>query len=349
MRAAKSDGKGRWVEFEAGMHIAANDRVGLELDLADALETDQLFLVYQPLVDLRDERPKGVEALLRWRHPERGVIGPADFIPIAEETGMIVPIGRWVLRAACAQAAAWSAAGHALGMSVNVSVRQLERDDLIDDVLDALAGSGLEPASLTLEITESALMHDPGSVVRRLHAIKKLGVRISIDDFGTGYSSLAYVRRFPVDQLKIDRSFISGDGDSRRSATLVQMLVALGKKLGLETLAEGIETSGQLAELRTLGCESGQGFLFSRPLEADAVIKFVSAGHTGRLLPPSPLGRRSPGGPPAARPRLGFHAMKLSRTALAVSAITLVAFVLRALTMRDSLLGDETVHVQHRA
>jgi diguanylate cyclase (GGDEF)-like protein len=282
--AAKSAGKDGWVEFEAGMHAAANDRVGLELDLADALETDQLFLVYQPLVDLRNERPKGVEALLRWRHPERGVVSPAESIPIAEENGMIMPIGKWVLRAACAQAAAWSAAGHALGVSVNVSVRQLERDELIDDVLEALADSGVEPAALTLEITESALMHDPDSVVRRLRALKKLGVRLSIDDFGTGYSSLAYLRRFPVDQLKIDRSFISGGGNSRRSATLVHMLVRLGETLGLETLAEGIETRRQLADLRTLGCDSGQGFLFSRPLEADAVIEFVTGGHTHRLL-----------------------------------------------------------------
>jgi diguanylate cyclase (GGDEF)-like protein len=277
LHEAKSQGKDQCVVFHSGMHTAVHDRLTLEMDLGDALAHDQLFLVYQPTFDLESERAIGVEALLRWRHPTRGVIAPDVFIPIAEESGLIVPIGRWVLEQACAQAARWHARGHPLGMSVNVSGRQLDRDDLIDDVRAALDRSGLEPGALTLEITETTLMRDAEATTERLASLKRLGVRIAIDDFGTGYSSLAYLRQFPVDALKIDRSFISGVARSKQSAALINTLVRLGKTLNLETLAEGIEDRDQLRALQRQHCDQGQGFLFAKPLEVDTIESFLHA------------------------------------------------------------------------
>jgi EAL domain-containing protein (putative c-di-GMP-specific phosphodiesterase class I) len=244
-------------------------------ELADALERDELFLLYQPTFDLGSAQVIGVEALIRWRHPSRGIVEPAEFIPIAEATELIFPIGRWVLQTASRQAAQWQAAGHAIGMSVNVSARQLDGDELIEDVRDALASSGLDPRELTLEITETTLMRDADETARRLGALKQLGVRIAIDDFGTGYSSLAYLSRFPVDALKIDRSFISGIASSAASAALIHTLVQLGKTLDIETLAEGIEEPGQLVALQRENCDHGQGFLFARPLPADAIEEFL--------------------------------------------------------------------------
>jgi EAL domain-containing protein (putative c-di-GMP-specific phosphodiesterase class I) len=216
-----------------------------------------------------------VEALIRWHHPTRGVVEPGQFIPIAEKSGLIVPIGRWVLEEACRQAAAWHAAGRTLGMSVNVSAVQLDRDELIDDVRNALDRSGLDPGDLTLEITETTLMRDADATAGRLASLKALGVRVAIDDFGTGYSSLAYLRQFPVDALKIDRSFISGIASSKASAALIHTLVQLGKTLSIETLAEGIEESTQLKALQRESCDQGQGFLFARPLTADAIEAFL--------------------------------------------------------------------------
>jgi diguanylate cyclase (GGDEF)-like protein len=280
---AKSEGRNRYVVFESGMDTVAQDRLMLKMDLADALEADELFLVYQPTFDLRSERANGFEALLRWRHPKRGVIGPDVFIPIAEETGQIVPIGRWVLMQACRQAARWRARGHQLGISVNVSGRQLDNDGLIDDVRDALLDSGLDAAALTLEITETALMRDAHASAGRLGALKDLGVRLAIDDFGTGYSSLAYLRQFSVDALKIDRSFIRGVAASSESAALIHTLVRLGKTLNLETLAEGIEDHDQLRALQRQDCDMGQGFLLARPLEVEAADAFLEAHGTGAL------------------------------------------------------------------
>jgi EAL domain-containing protein (putative c-di-GMP-specific phosphodiesterase class I) len=217
----------------------------------------------------------GVEALIRWAHPERGVVDPDLFIPLADENAMIVPIGRWVLEQACHQAAAWHAAGHKIGMAVNVSARQLERNQFVGEVRDALADNELPPESLTLEITETVLMRDAEAAAIRLNALKALGVRIAIDDFGTGYSSLAYLRQFPVDALKIDRSFIAGISSNREAAALMHTLVQLGKALDLETLGEGIEDHAQLEQLKLEDCDSGQGFLFARPLEVDAVTRFL--------------------------------------------------------------------------
>jgi len=272
---AKATGRNRYVLFQSAMQTALQDRLTLQMDLAEALSKHTLFLLYQPTFDLQSEAVIGVEALLRWRHPTRGVLMPADFIPLAESGGLIVPIGRWVLHEACRQAAAWHAQGDSLGVSVNVSARQLDTDELIDDVRDALRESALNPMSLTLEVTESALMRDPQAAAERLHLLKGLGVRIAIDDFGTGYSSLTYLRQFPADAVKIDRSFINGIATSKKSTALIRTLVQLGKALEIETLAEGIEDQQQLDTLQREQCDQGQGFLFSRPLDVAAVEAFL--------------------------------------------------------------------------
>jgi len=249
-------------------------------DLRDALANDQLYLLYQPTFDLQTQVVTGVEALIRWAHPDRGVVAPDVFIPLAEENAMIIPIGRWVLEQACQQAAVWHAAGHTIGMSVNVSARQLEHDEFVAEVRDALADNDLPPDALTLEITETVLMRDATAAAIRLRALKALGVRIAIDDFGTGYSSLAYLRQFPVDALKIDRSFITGISSSREASALMHTLIQLGKALGLETLGEGIEEHAQLEQLKHEECDSGQGFLFARPLDVDAVTRFLDRDHS---------------------------------------------------------------------
>jgi len=273
--AAKTAGKNRFVLFESAMQTAAQDRMTLELDLGDALEAGELFLAYQPMFDLRSMTATGVEALLRWRHPSRGIIGPDVFIPIAEASGLIVPIGRWVLAEACERVSAWREQGHQLTVSVNVSGLQLDRDELVDDVKHALGQAALDPDALTIEITETTLMRDPDATARRLTALKQLGVHVAIDDFGTGYSSLAYLRKFPIDALKIDRSFINTIASSRESTALIHTLVQLGKSLGIQTLGEGIEEQDQLDHLQREHCDYGQGFLFARPLDADAVDAFL--------------------------------------------------------------------------
>jgi diguanylate cyclase (GGDEF)-like protein len=273
---AKAAGKNRYVIFEQSMQAAEADQRELERELGRALTDGQLFLLFQPTFDLRSRRMTGVEALIRWRHPTRGVLPPDRFIPLAEDTLLIVPIGAWVLETACRQAARWAAAGHDIGMSVNVSEHQLDRPEFVAEVSAALQRNGLDPDRLTLEITESVLMRDAVSAAARLGDLKALGVRIAIDDFGTGYSSLAHLRRLPVDALKIDRSFISGISASRQSAALMRTLLQLGKALGLETLGEGIEEPGQLEQLQREACDSGQGFLFSEPLDAVQVQQFFT-------------------------------------------------------------------------
>ncbi len=266
LHRAKADGRDRGTLFRSQMQTASRDRLTLEMDLTEALERGELFLLYQPIVELRTRRMIGVEALVRWRHPRRGVLSPAEFIPIAEESGLIVPLGRWALREATQRAAQWCHDGHELGVAVNVSARQLDGDELIDDVRSALSESGLRPDALTLEITETALMRDARAAAQRLRSLKRIGVRIAIDDFGTGYSSLAYLRQFPADSLKIDRSFVAGVASSSDSRALIETLVQLGSSLGIKTLAEGIEDAAQLHELRQANCDLGQGFLFSRPV-----------------------------------------------------------------------------------
>jgi EAL domain-containing protein (putative c-di-GMP-specific phosphodiesterase class I) len=275
--AAKAEGKDRAVLFQASMQGSSDDRLKLEVDLADAVENEQLFLLYQPIFDLNSRTMVSVEALVRWQHPERGVIEPDDFIPLAEETGHIGAIGRWVLDEACRQAAAWKAQEHLIGMAVNVSAHQFDEDELVHDVRRALGESGIAPSSLTLEITETALMRDVQTASERSRAVKALGVRIAIDDFGTGFSSLAYLREFSADAIKIDRSFIAALNQSRDSAAIIHTLIALGKALHIETLAEGIEEPEQLKLLQYEQCDQGQGFLFAPPLTPDAVERYMNS------------------------------------------------------------------------
>jgi diguanylate cyclase (GGDEF)-like protein/PAS domain S-box-containing protein len=278
MYVAKREGKGGYRFFEPEMHAGVLARLELRADLQRALENGQFELHYQPIVRLRDVRISGIEALLRWVHPQHGLMAPGDFIPLAEESGMIIPIGRWVLREACHQAAALASAAigaDLLGMSVNLSVRQLEHEGIISDVREALTDSGLEPARLTLEITESMLMDEPDSAVVKLQELRALGVRIAIDDFGTGYSSLSYLSRFPVDVLKMDRSFLSPES-SAGNVDLSSAVVALGGVLGLQVVAEGIELEEQMSRLRGLGCGYGQGFYFARPLKLAQLAEYLA-------------------------------------------------------------------------
>jgi diguanylate cyclase (GGDEF)-like protein/PAS domain S-box-containing protein len=299
MYIAKRDGKGGYRMFEAEMHAGVLARLELRADLQRALENGQFELHYQPIVRLADGHVAGMEALLRWHHPERGLVVPGDFIPFAEETGLIVPIGRWVLREACLQAVAvqrlWLDAGSDgnLYMCVNLSVKQLQHSDVIADVRDALEESGLEPSLLTLEITESMLIDDPDIAVVKLKELRALGVRVAMDDFGTGYSSLSYLSRFPVDVIKMDRSFLWPEA-TREAVDLSSAVVALGSSLALEVVAEGIELDEQLSRLRDLGCELGQGFHFAHPMESGHLADYLvdrSAAEGERAGEPVPAPR----------------------------------------------------------
>ena len=287
MYRAKQHGRGGYELFAPAMHAAVLERLELESDLRRALaEPDaELRLEYQPIVALDDERIVGAEALVRWAHPTRGLTSPAHFIPLAEATGLVVPLGRWVLRTACRQAAEWQRATDSMDgasgsaapyVSVNLSGRQLEDASLVDEVAAALADAGLEPERLLLEITESVLMQRADAALRTLHALRALGVRLAIDDFGTGYSSLAYLRRFPVDVLKIDKAFIDGVARDASDAALARGIVGLASTLGLHCVAEGIEQAAQATRLREAGCGYGQGFLFARPLAAHAVTALIA-------------------------------------------------------------------------
>jgi diguanylate cyclase (GGDEF)-like protein/PAS domain S-box-containing protein len=265
MYTAKSRGKGRVERFETSMHAAVLSRLELKADLERAISHDEFRLRYQPTFDLRDGRLSGFEALLRWRHPTRGEIFPNDFIGLAEETGLIVQIGRWVLEQACAQAHAWVEAGRDdLIMSVNLSARQLREPEIVDWVQEALAKARLSPERLTLELTESSLMQDDEG---RLHAIRALGVTLALDDFGTGYSSLSYLSRFPIDVLKIDRSFTSELGGDVEDPALVRSVIQLAAAMNMRTVAEGIERPEQLARVTALGCDFAQGYLLGRPMD----------------------------------------------------------------------------------
>jgi diguanylate cyclase (GGDEF)-like protein len=276
MYRSKWGGKGRYLVFESGMEDEAQSRQELEMDLQSALGNEEFFLVYQPTFDLQTMSPTGVEALIRWRRPGRGTVQPEDFIPLLEETKMIVEVGAWVLTEACAQAASWQEEGRPLSLSVNVSALQLDTDDLIGHVTEALDASGLAPESLTIEITETTLMSNVEETARRLEELKALGVRIAVDDFGTGYSSLGHLRQFPVDVLKIDRSFVSQLAEGGEGEILLHTLVQLGKALEIETTAEGIERPQDLSLIRDKECDNGQGFLFTRPLSAQDAGSFFS-------------------------------------------------------------------------
>jgi diguanylate cyclase (GGDEF)-like protein/PAS domain S-box-containing protein len=280
MYIAKRDGKGGYRLFEPAMHEGVLARLELRADLQRAMVSDQLELHYQPLVRLEDGRVSGLEALLRWRHPERGLVGPDEFVPLAEEMGLIVPIGRWVLREGCRQAKVLQdlvPREKPLTMSVNLSVKQLQHSDIVGDVREALDDSGLAPETLTLEITETVMMTDTDLAVQRLEELRALGVRLAMDDFGTGYSSLSYLSRFPVDILKMDRSFLAA-GATPEASGLATAVVALGQTLNLDVVAEGIEFPEQWTTLRDLGCGLGQGFYFARPMDADKTIEYLRSG-----------------------------------------------------------------------
>jgi diguanylate cyclase (GGDEF)-like protein len=285
---AKTGGKDRCTLFEEEMQRSIQERVELEADLGRAVERNELVLHYQPIFALETGRINGFEALVRWQHPEKGMLAPDRFIPMAEETGMIVAIDRWVLLAACTQGKAWQDAypngGEPLQVGVNLSVRQLEHDSVVDTVALALEVSGLAPEHLTLEITESFVLQDESESARRLALLRELGVRIAIDDFGTGYASLSYLRRLPVDILKVDRSFVDGLGRTPEDTALVRAILRMATSLNLGVTAEGVETQAQLSELKMLGCSSAQGYHFSHPLPSPDFDEMLRIRFGGQLL-----------------------------------------------------------------
>jgi diguanylate cyclase (GGDEF)-like protein len=288
MYEAKSSGRGRLVVFDDELRRRAVDRQRTESALRASRDGGDLEVFYQPVLDLRTRTLRGTEALLRW-HRDGELVPPEDFVTVAEETGLIVPIGRWVLEEACKQTAQWQQLpGWAdLGISVNVSARQLQRPGFAGTVGDVLQASGLARGTLTLEITETVLVEDEVTVVAVLEALRAMGVHLAIDDFGTGYSSLTYLHRLPVDTVKLDRSFVAGVADDLQKRAIVTAVMTLTKALGLRSIAEGVETERELAELRILGCTAGQGHLISPALEASAIAPLLSVGH-GRAGGPLP-------------------------------------------------------------
>jgi diguanylate cyclase (GGDEF)-like protein len=286
MYRAKSQGKGRFAFFEPEMHTALLERLELEAEMRRGIEAGEFRLHYQPIVTVDDGRVVGLEALVRWQHPVRGMVPPASFIPLAEESGLIVPLGRWVLGEACRYLRAWqeeTPPPTPVYVSVNVSAHQLHQIGYAREVAEVLEATGLDPASLVLEITESVFMQDSEATLEKLAELRAVGVRLALDDFGTGYSSIGYLRRFPIDVLKIDKSFVDALGTQTQDASLADAIVAMGAALNIETLAEGVEDADQHDRLRALGCNFAQGYLFARPLEP-SVLTALLARSQGRLL-----------------------------------------------------------------
>jgi diguanylate cyclase (GGDEF)-like protein/PAS domain S-box-containing protein len=278
MYRAKCLGKARHETFDTGMHSQAIKLLQLETDLRRAVERKEFLIVYQPIMSLETGVLRGFEALIRWPHPERGLISPMDFIPVAEETGMIVQIGEWVLREACEQMHKWQVifpSEPPIFMSVNLSVRQFSQQDLIENVVSVLEETKLDPTSLKLEITESAVMENVETAINMLKQLRALGVQLAMDDFGTGYSSLSYLHRFPINTLKIDRSFITRMVENNENAEIVRTISGLAQNLGMDVVAEGVETREQLDILRALGCQYGQGYFFSKPLDTRSAEAFI--------------------------------------------------------------------------
>lgn len=283
MYSAKERGKNNYRLFSAEMHEKASHRLALESDLRQALDRQEFELYYQPVVELASGRIVAVEALLRWHHPQKGMISPDAFIPLAEETGLIVPIGEWVLRTACAHAQAWNAGGHDVQISVNLSGRQFREESLIETILGILRETALEPHQLVLEITESVLMEHAETTVARLYQLKDMGIYLSIDDFGTGYSSMTYLKRFPVGKLKIDQGFIRDIPGDSEDAAITTATIQMAHGLKLQVVAEGIETEAQADFLSEHGCDLGQGYLFSRPLRHAALLERFFSSRASNL------------------------------------------------------------------
>ncbi len=290
MYRAKATGKNRYAVFKPEMHLAALRRLDLEGDLRLAIERRELVVHYQPILNLYTGAIAGMEALVRWEHPSKGLIAPLDFIPVAEEIGLIRPIGVLILDEACVQTRAWLdrfPGGAPLQICVNVSVHQIEQGDFVDEVAGCLRRSGLHPGNLTLEITESLFMGDGPAAVARLHALKELGVKLSLDDFGTGYSSLSYLRSLPIDVLKIDKSFVDGVTQGPEQSAVARAIVKLAHDFGMETVAEGIESSDQAVELGAIGVDMGQGYHFAWPLDAAAMERFLLGQFLGGFARPA--------------------------------------------------------------
>lgn len=281
MRRAKQAGRSRYIVFEPSLHVRAIAQLHLETDLRRALDQKELFLQYQPIVTLGNEYLVGFEALVRWQHPHHGLISPTEFIPLAEETGLIIPIGQWVLREACQQLRRWQDQfpESQLVMSVNLSGRQFSQQDLLEQIEAILQETQLDAGSLKLEITESVLMDNAESAALMLRQLQDRGIKLSIDDFGTGYSSLSYLHQLPIDTLKIDRSFVKSIDSDGEKLELVRTIVTLAWHLGMDIIAEGVETPKQLAQLRSLNCEAAQGYLFSAPLDASTAQDFIEERH----------------------------------------------------------------------
>jgi len=274
---AKDRGKGTVAVYEAGLHAQALERLALRSELQRAIRDKQMVLHYQPTVDLDTQRITGFEALVRWNHPVRGLVSPAEFIPVAEQSGLIVPLGSWVLREACRAGSAMQNEWHQPTMAVNIAAQQLARGDFVDEVVDVLRLTRLPAERLVLEITESVLLDDMEGTVAALSRLRELGVRVAIDDFGTGYSSLSYLAQLPVDVLKVDKSFIdqvAGAGDP----SLVEAIIGMSRKMRLATVAEGVEQAEQAAWLRSARCSMGQGYLWSKPVELVAAREMLLRG-----------------------------------------------------------------------
>ncbi|HYP53293.1 MAG TPA: EAL domain-containing protein, partial [Pyrinomonadaceae bacterium] len=289
MYCAKMLGKARHEVFDRNMHARAVTQLQMETDLRRAVEREEFFVQFQPIVSLETGEIRSFEALVRWRHPERGLISPATFIPTAEETGLIVPLGRWVLTEACRQLREWQRVRPEqphLSVSVNLSSKQFTQPDLIAQIQQALQESGLSPSSLKLEITESVVMENIETVTEMLQQLRALGVQLSIDDFGTGYSSLSYLHRFPIDTLKIDRSFVTRMSENNENMEIVRTIIMLAHNLKMNVVAEGVETEQQLTQLIAFGCGYAQGFYFSKPLDAKIATRLLSSSHVYTLPAP---------------------------------------------------------------
>jgi diguanylate cyclase (GGDEF)-like protein len=285
MYSAKQNGRGNFRRYSPGMHAGTEDRVQLESDLHNAMSSNQFALYYQPKVDTQTGEVRSAEALIRWLHPTRGVVSPADFIPLAEECGLIGAIGGWVIREACRQARAWQDEGvPPLRVSVNLSASQFRDSGLLDSIRRALSDAGLEACYLEVELTESAVMSDPEQSIAILEALSSMGVLVSVDDFGTGYSSMSYLRRFPIDKLKIDRVFIDDIVSRPEDASIVRAIVSLAHSLRLKVVAEGVETPAQLDFLKLTGCDEYQGYHFSRPLPAADFERLIRESHSGDVF-----------------------------------------------------------------